>query len=65
MKPWWKSKTLWVNLVALVAVAVQSATGYAVSPELQGGVLALANLGLRLVTSEAVGDPSKVTGPSK
>lgn len=50
-KKWWKSKTLWVNALALIAGGVQAGTGFVVSMELQAAALALANLVLRAVTN--------------
>lgn len=52
MKKFWKSKTLWVNLVAVLALALQSATGYAVDPAVQAALLAVINAVLRLITKE-------------
>lgn len=54
-KAWWRSKTLWVNIVAGAVLLVQTQTGFAVDPEIQAGFLALVNLVLRLVTKEPVG----------
>lgn len=54
-KPW-QSKTLWVNGIAAVAIALQMITGKVVlDTEAQVGLLALVNVVLRLVTSSAVG----------
>lgn len=61
-KPWYKSKTLWVNLLAGVA-ALTGAFGVDVglTPEVQAsiaaGVVALINLVLRLVTKQPVSVP--------
>lgn len=56
-KPWWASKTLWVNLVALAA-SVAAGFGFDISGEAQtslvAGVMALVNIGLRLITSEPI-----------
>ena len=49
-KSWYKSRTLWVNTLAAVAMVVQSFTGFVVEPEAQAGVLAVLNLILRAVT---------------
>lgn len=55
MKKWWKSKTLWANGLAGLAVVIQAATGTAwLNPELQAGALAFVNLILRLITSEGL-----------
>lgn len=51
-KDWYRSKILWVNLIAVAGLFAQSQYGYVLSPELQGGILALINLALRIVTKE-------------
>jgi uncharacterized membrane protein len=51
----WQSKTCWVNVLAGVALLAQAVTGRAVvSVELQGTLLAVINVVLRLVTKQAV-----------
>jgi hypothetical protein len=51
-KPWYTSKTLWVNLISLIASGVQAATGFdVISPQVQVAVLAGVNMFLRLLTS--------------
>lgn len=54
-KAWWRSKTLWVNLVAGGALLAQSQFAFVISPEAQGAILAVVNLILRLITKDAVG----------
>lgn len=54
-KPWYLSKTLWANMImigALIAQAVNSS--FVVSPEIQGGILAIVNVILRLITNQAI-----------
>lgn len=58
MKPFWKSKTLWANGLALLVVAGDAVLGTRLlSPE-QGDMLiiglAVVNAGLRLVTNKGV-----------
>lgn len=53
-KPWYKSKTIWLNLLAAVAYFLQNQYGYVVSPEIQVLVLAVLNGILRFETHEAV-----------
>lgn len=59
-KHWLTSKTLWVNIIAGVA-AVSTAFGLdlGLTPETQtaivGGIMAVANIVLRLVTKQPVG----------
>jgi uncharacterized membrane protein len=55
VKAWWRSKTLWVNLVAGAALLAQSQFGFIVDAEAQGAVLVVVNLVLRLITNEPVG----------
>lgn len=51
-KSWYKSKTLWVNTVAVAAFAVQTYTGFIVDADLQAAVLGILNVILRFETSE-------------
>jgi uncharacterized membrane protein len=57
VKPWYESKTLWVNIISLVVVVIGTIAGWQemkdYAPELLGAVNVL-NLVLRLVTYEAV-----------
>lgn len=50
-KSWWSSKTLWVNAIAMLALAVQSfGTGFVIAPEQQAALLVVINLILRVLT---------------
>ena len=53
-KDWYKSKSFWVNILALIALLSQSFTGFIISIEQQGAILILINLVLRLVTKEEI-----------
>ena len=53
-KAWYQSKTLWLNILAAAAGVIQSFTGFVVSPEVQGAVLIILNVILRLVTKSAI-----------
>ena len=53
-KEWWRSKTLWVNIIAVLVIVVQGLTGFVITPEAQAGILAILNLILRLQTEEAI-----------
>ena len=53
--PWYASKTLWVNTIAVAALFLQQKFGYALSPEAQVGILALINIVLRLITKQPIG----------
>jgi hypothetical protein len=59
MKPFWASKTLWVNFIALAAsasVAMGLDLGLTAESqaEIVGGVMATVNIALRLVTKTPV-----------
>lgn len=49
-----KSKTLWVNVVACALPAVLDAIGVQVSAQTQVGILTAANIVLRFLTKNAV-----------
>jgi hypothetical protein len=53
-KVWWKSKSLWVAIIAMAATAYQEKYGMVISPEYQGYALAVIMFILRLVTTEPV-----------
>jgi len=54
-KEWYKSKTLWVNIVAFIALSFQRYLGVEfVDSELQAAVLVIINFALRIYTKEAV-----------
>lgn len=63
MKTWYTSKTLWINLITVIAMIVQSQLGYVISPELQAYLLALINLILRAVTGTSLGWKADATPP--
>ncbi len=51
MKSWYASKTLWINLLAIIALILQSQFGFILDPELQTAILGFINLILRIVTN--------------
>jgi hypothetical protein len=50
-KDWYKSKTLWVNALATIGLIVQNSTGVEIDAQAQAGVIAIANIVLRVVTN--------------
>lgn len=51
-KEFWKSKTLWINAGAIVIVVAEYLlTEQIIYPELHAVILAVVNLGLRIVTN--------------
>ena len=54
LKKWYLSKTLWLNLLAIVALVAQGEFGYILDAEAQAAILAAINLMLRIVTKEGL-----------
>ena len=54
MKYWFKSKTIWINLIAVIALAIQTQYGYAISLENQAIILVVVNMILRVITKEEI-----------
>jgi len=54
-KAWWRSKTLWINVIAGAALLAQSQLGLVIDGEVQAAILTVVNLLLRLITNEPVG----------
>jgi len=48
----WKSKTLWVNVLAAIGLFASAQFGYTLSAEVTGILLAGINAALRAVTNE-------------
>ena len=53
-KKWYKSRTLWVNAIMLVALMAQVMNGFIIAPEEQGAIIIVVNLVLRAMTKEAL-----------
>lgn len=54
-KKWYASKTLWTNAVMMAGIIAQGITGREIlSPEIQGLVLGMVNVALRLITKSEV-----------
>lgn len=49
-KSFWKSKTLWANAIALIALGVQTQTGFMIPETYQLAILGVVNMVLRIVT---------------
>ena len=54
IKKWYESKTVWINIVAFIALSVQSLNGFIISPEEQAALLTIVNLILRVVTNTGI-----------
>ena len=53
-KSFWKSKTLWTNVIAMFGLILADRYGVTLSAESVGGILALINIILRIVTKEPI-----------
>ena len=53
-KPWYHSKTVWVNFIAAGALIAQANYGFLITPEIQALALTGVNLLLRAVTKEEI-----------
>jgi len=53
-KPWYYSKTLWVNFIALLALLIQAMSGFVVAPEEQAAIIVVINLILRAITKQGL-----------
>lgn len=54
-KKFWLSKTFWVNVLAIVALIIQTYTGFAIDPEKQIVILGVVNTLLRFITKSPIG----------
>jgi hypothetical protein len=54
-KVWWSSKTIWLNLVALIATFLQLKYGLILDATTQGVILSGLNIILRAITKEPIG----------
>ena len=53
-KKFYQSKTFWVNVIAAIAIGVQTQTGFVIDPSIQAIGLTVVNTGLRLITKEGL-----------
>ena len=51
-KPWYLSRTLWINVIAIVALIVQNRYGFILSLEEQMGIITVVNIILRIFTKK-------------
>lgn len=55
MKKWFKSKTIWVNVIAIIIFAIEKFAGIGyIDIETMSFILGILNLILRLITKEAI-----------
>ena len=53
-KKWYASKTLWVNAISVIGLIVMQFTGVEINAEATGGIIALVNIVLRVITKEGL-----------
>jgi hypothetical protein len=53
-KPWYASKTIWVNVLLGVGVVVAGTLKFTVSPEETAAIITLANLVLRALSKDKI-----------
>lgn len=54
MKRFYHSRTLWANVVLIVALIVEAKTGEVLTPEMQISILGGVNLALRILTNQGL-----------
>jgi hypothetical protein len=54
MKDWYKSKTLWVNIIAIAEIIIRAELGLTLTPEAELAILAGINIALRIITKEEI-----------
>ena len=54
-KPWYYSKTMWINIIAFFALVAQAINGeFIVDAEVQAAIIILINFILRMVTGKGL-----------
>jgi hypothetical protein len=54
MKPWYKSRTFWTNVVSLVAIVLSTEFGITITAEEVAAIMSVINIILRALTSEGL-----------
>ena len=54
LKMWYRSRTLWLNIIAITAMIAQAQYGFLIDAEAQAAILAILNLILRAITEEGL-----------
>ena len=55
-KPWWKSKTLWFNIVSVLVWSAQGMSGITCIPDdVLITIIAVGNAVLRVITNQPIG----------
>ncbi len=55
MTKWWKSKTIWLNIIIVILAAIQAIQGEAwFNPAIQAAIVAILETIMRLLTSQPI-----------
>ena len=54
MKDWYKSRTLWVNLIGIANIILRAELGLTLTPEAEVAILVGINFALRYITKEEI-----------
>ena len=54
MKDWYKSRTLWVNVIAIANIILRAELGLTLTPEAEVAILVGINFVLRYITKEEI-----------
>lgn len=54
IKSVFRSKTIWINIIALIALIIEKQYGFGMSADLQMELLTIVNIILRLITHEKI-----------
>ena len=53
-KPWYHSKTIWLNVIAAIVIIAQMGFGFVIDPEAQAAIIIVINLILRAATGKGL-----------
>ncbi len=54
MKDWYKSRTLWINVIAIANIILRAELGLTLTPEAEVAILVGINFALRYITKEEI-----------
>lgn len=55
MKAFWKSKTMWFNVLSAVVMVGSGSLGVQIDPHYAVPAVAIGNMGLRMITNQPLG----------
>lgn len=62
-KPWWKSKTVWFNVLSAVVLLGGGQLGIHIPPNVAVPMVTAGNVGLRLLTNQGLAATAPVSVP--